>query len=103
MLNRVKLALRIATAVFDAEILNLISAAIGDIRHAGATFQVTIVTDAAGTVTDYTIEDPLASQAVVTYCRLNFGSPEDYDRLKVSYDEQKGQLRESSAYGMEVL
>lgn len=102
MLAKVKLAKRIQTTVFDAELLDLIAAAIKDIEHAGVTFEHSeVLTDDA--VTDYIIEDPLASRAVITYCVMNFGSPDDYDRLKASYDEQKGQLRESSGYGLEVV
>ena len=52
---------------------------------------------------NYTVTDPLTAKALITYVRLNFGSPADYDRLKASYDEQKGQLRETAAYGMEAL
>ncbi len=102
MLAKVKLAKRISTTVFDSELLDLIAAAIADIRHAGVEFEVTEV-QSEGAVVDYTITDPLISRAVVTYCVMNFGDPENYDRLKASYDEQKGQLRESSGYGLEVL
>lgn len=102
MLEELKLAMRISTAVFDAELLGLIAAAVADIKHAGAKFDAT-PTEANGSVTDYTIDDPLVKRAVITYCRASFGSPQDYDRLKAAYDEQKGQLRESLAYGMEVL
>ena len=102
MLSKVKSAKRIQTTVFDSDWLDLIAAAIKDIEHAGVTFEHSeVLTD--NTVTDYVIEDPLVSRAVVTYCVMNFGSPDDYDRLKASYDEQKGQLRESSGYGMEVV
>lgn len=102
MLAKVKLAKRIQTTVFDAELLDLIAAAIKDIEHAGVTFEHSeVLTDNA--VTDYVIDDALVARAVVTYCVMNFGSPDDYDRLKASYDEQKGQLRESSGYGMEVV
>jgi len=97
MLAKVKLAKRISTEVFDSELLDLIAAAIADIQHAGVQFEYT--QDGS----DYVVEDPLISRAIVTYCVMNFGSPADYDRLKASYDEQKGQLRESSGYGLEVL
>ena len=97
MLEKVKLAMRIGTDVFDSELLDLIAAGIADLMHAGPQFEYT------ATANDYTIEDPLASRAVVTCCRMNFGSPADYDRLKAAYDEMKGQLRESFAYGMEAL
>lgn len=102
MLERVKLAMRISTDVFDSELLDLIAAGIADIKHAGAEFDADAVEGTSG-VTDYVIEDPLASTAVVTYCRMMFGSPADFDRLKAAYEMQKGQMRESSAYGMEAL
>lgn len=99
MLARVKLALRVATNAYDSELLDLIAAAAADIHHAGAEVVVTpVLTD--GAVTDYTCDDPLTRTAVITYCRMMFGSPAEYDKLKASYDEQKGQMRESSAYGM---
>lgn len=102
MLERVKLAMRISTTVFDAELLDLIAAAIADIKHAGAQFEVE-TTEENGVATDYTVTDPLASTAIVTYVRMMFGSPADFDRLKAAYEMQKGQMRESTAYGMEVL
>ena len=102
MLAKVKLAKRIQTSVFDQELLDLIAAAIADIQHAGVTFSYTTV-KTNEVITNYLVTDPLISRAIVTYCVMNFGSPSDYDRLKASYDEQKGQLRESSGYGLEVL
>ena len=102
MLEKVKLAMRINTSVFDSELLDLIAGAIADLEHCGPQFVVKEV-EANGVAADYEVKDPLISRTIVTYCRMNFGSPADYDRLKASYDEQKGQLRESSAYGMEVL
>lgn len=99
MLDRVKLALRITTNAYDAELLDLIAAGIADVKHAGPVFAVTETTSGSA-VTDYTISDPLARTAVVTYVRAHFGSPSDYDKLKACYDEQKGQMRESAAYGM---
>ena len=103
MLAKVKLAKRIQTTVFDSELLDLISAAVADIRHAGVSFDYYPVQDLNGAVVDYIIEDSLIARAVVTYCVMNFGSPDDYDRLKASYDEQKGQLRESFGYGLRKL
>lgn len=102
MLAKVKLAKRIQTSVFDQELLDLIAAAIADIQHAGVTFSYTTV-KTNDVITNYLVTDPLISRAIVTYCVMNFGSPDDYDRLKASYDEQKGQLRESSGYGLEVV
>lgn len=102
MLAKVKMAKRISTTVFDPELLDLIAAAIADLKLIGIEFDVTEVKN-QGVVTDYTITDPLISRAITTYVVMNFGSPDDYDRLKKSYDEQKGQLRETSGYGLEVL
>ena len=42
--------------------------------------------------------DPICQRAVVTYCKLHFGEPDDYDRLKASYDEQKAQLGMATGY-----
>lgn len=102
MLAKVKLAMRISTTVFDSELLDLIASGIADIKHAGAEFEATPV-EANDTVIDYEITDSLAANAVTTYVRMMFGSPEDFDRLKVSYEMQKGQMRESRAYGMEAV
>lgn len=102
MLARVKTAMRIGTTIYDQELLELIASALADIQHAGAVITYTPV-ETEGTVTDYTVDDPLTRTAVVTYCRMMFGSPDDFDRLKAAYDMQKGQMRESRAYGMEVL
>lgn len=40
----------------------------------------------------------LIKRAIVTYCRLNFGTPENPDLLKASYDEQKAQLQSATGY-----
>lgn len=84
MIERVKLALRIATNAFDQEIADLIDAALRDLGIAG--------------VTNDDITDPLIIRAVVTYCKCNFGQPDDYDRLKASYDEQKTQMSMATGY-----
>lgn len=84
MLDKVKLALRISTDAFDSELTDLINAAYDDLGIAG--------------VTNTELETPLIIRAVITYCRCNFGQPDEYDRLKASYDEQKAQLSMSSDY-----
>lgn len=84
MLDKVKLALRIKTDAYNAEILDLIAAGEADLQHAGVTL--------AGT------DDPLFRRAVITYCRMHFGSPTDYDRLKAAYDQQKAQLMICTGY-----
>lgn len=84
MLDKVKLALRITTAAFDSEINDLIAAALADLGLAGVTTLIET--------------DPLVIRAVTTYCRASFGQPDDYDRLKASYDEQKAQLMMATGY-----
>ena len=97
MLAKVKLALRISTNAYDDELLDLIGAAVADLRHAGPVIDANpVVTD--NVITDWLITDPLTRMAVVTYCRLRFGSPGDYDKLKAAYDEQKAQLSMATGY-----
>lgn len=84
MLEAVKLALRISTASFDSELNDLISAAKLDLGVAGV-----IVPNEL---------DTLVKTAIITYCRMHFGQPDDYDRLKRSYDEQKAQLVTCTGY-----
>lgn len=83
-LPAVKMALRVTTNAYDSELNTLINAALLDMGIAG--------------VTNDDDTDALVLRAIVTYCRLNFGKPDDYDRLKASYDEQKAQLSMSTGY-----
>lgn len=83
-LDSVKLALRISTAAFDAELNTLIQAALMDMGVAG--------------VTESDETNALILRAVITYCKANFGEPDEYDRLKRSYDEQKAQLVTATGY-----
>lgn len=84
MLESVKLALRITTDAFDDEIQDLINAALADLGIAG--------------ITNLDEADALIKRAVITFCRVNFGEPDDYDRMKASYDEQKAQLQVATGY-----
>ena len=87
MLDAVKLAMRITTDAYDAEIASLIEAACADLGIVGVTAESTTT-------------DPLLTRAIITYCRANFGSPDEYDRLKAAYDEQKSQLITATGYGL---
>lgn len=84
MLDKVKLALRITTNAFDSELNDLISAAQLDLGIAGVVIPNEI--------------DAIVSRAVITYCKLHFGEPDEYDRIKASYDEQKAQLSMCADY-----
>ena len=88
MLNKVKMALRITTNAYDAELEDLINAACADLGVVGV--------DAS-----FSTGDSLLTMAIITYCRMRFGQPDDYERLKASYDEQKAQLISCTGYGLE--
>lgn len=85
-LASIKLAMRITTAAFDSEIDTLAETAVLDLGIAGV--------EGSGVV----LSDPLVLQAVTTYVKMNFGAPDEYDRLKKSYDEQKAQLSMATGY-----
>ena len=84
MLQKVKLALRITTDAFDDELNDLIEAAKLDLGIAGVNIPSEI--------------DAIVSRAITTYCKVHFGEPDEYDRLKASYDEQKAQLSMATGY-----
>lgn len=82
-LSAAKLALRITTDAFDDEINSLLDAALLDLGVAGV---------------DPSSMDPLVKLASITYVKMHFGEPDEYDRLKKSYDEQKAQLATCTGY-----
>lgn len=84
LIDDVKLSLRITTNAFDSEITGLINAAKIDLGIAGVTLP--------DVLDDYCIE------AIKTYCKCHFGQPDDYDRLKACYDEQKASLSMATGY-----
>lgn len=84
MLSKVKLALRITTNAYDDELSGLIEAAKLDLGIAGVIIPAEL--------------DAIVSLAIITYCKCHFGEPDEYDRLKASYDEQKAQLSMCTGY-----
>jgi len=84
ILEKVKTCLRITTDDFDDEVSDLIEACKQDLATAG----VVVPNE----------NDILILQAIKTYCRAHFGIPENYDKLKASYDEQKAQLSMRTGY-----
>lgn len=83
LLAKVRKALRITKTDYDDELTDLIASAMLDLGVAGV---------------EPDDVDELVETAIVTYCKMNFGLPEDYDRLKKSYDEQKAQMSNASGY-----
>lgn len=92
LLDKVKTACRVTSTAYDAELTDLIASALDDLG-------LTDILPSVLVDNDSTIS-PLIRKAVITYCRVNFGSVtvENYDRLKASYDEQKAQLLMASGY-----
>lgn len=84
LIGKAKLALRITTSVFDSQISDLLDTAMFDMGVAGVE-----IPESA---------DILVSQAAITFVQMRFGEPDDYDRLKASYDEQKAQLATCTGY-----
>lgn len=85
MLQSVKVSMAVTVNDYDSDIVDLINAALLDMR-------------ASGIDTDTMQNDPLVRQAVKTYCRMNFQSPADYDRLAKSYDQQVTKLMHATGY-----
>ena len=83
LIDNCKTALRIVTTAYDAEITSYIDAAKKDLGIAGV---------------ETTTLDALTEKAVLTYVRMSFGAPSNYDQLKASYDEQKAQLMIATGY-----
>lgn len=84
LIMQAKKARRITTSTFDDEVGRLLEAAMMDLGVAGVEVPEQL--------------DALVSQAAITYFMANFGEPENYDRLKRSYDEQKAQLSNATGY-----
>lgn len=84
LIDTCKMAMRVTTSAYDTEIQEYINSAMLDLGIAGV--EVPQTTDA------------LINKAIMTYVRMSFGSPKDYDKLKASYDEQKAQLQNATGY-----
>ena len=83
----VKLRLLITTDVFDSVLTSLMNAALLDLGIAGVNGENAI------------ISDNLVLTAVATYVQMMFNAePNEYDRLKKSYDEQKAQMSMATGY-----
>lgn len=83
LIDTCKMALRVATTAYDAEITEYIEAAKLDLGIAGV---------------ETTEADSLVNKAILTYVRMSFGAPANYDKLKASYDEQKAQMMMATGY-----
>jgi hypothetical protein len=84
LLDDVKVACRVTSNTFDSELNMLIDSAKIDLGIAGVVLPSEL--------------DSICNVAIITYCKMKFGNPDNYDSLKASYDEQKAQLSMSDAY-----
>ena len=84
LIAKAKMTRRITTDAFDSQIGDLLDSAMVDMKIAGVEVPETIT--------------PIVETAAITYVALHFGQPDDYERLKKSYDEQKGQLATATGY-----
>lgn len=79
MLNNVKQALRISNSEFDSEIDILIEACKDELKSVGVASSLINSED-----------NPLITQAIITYCKANFGYDNpDAQRFNDSYEKQK--------------
>lgn len=83
LLGMCKTSMRVTTDAYDSEITEYIEAAVLDLGIAGVAYDAI---------------DNLVAKAVMTYVRMSFGNPPNYDKLKASYDEQKAQLQNATGY-----
>lgn len=84
MLEKVKMAMGITVDAYDAELGDLIDAALLDLGIAGVVVPQ-----------DY---DKMVQRAVITYCRMMFHSPADFENLKWAYESLKGQMAIATGY-----
>ena len=83
LIDNCKTAMRIVTTAYDTEIEEYIDAVKLDLGIAGVE---------TGTL------DALTNKAIMTYVRMSFGAPANYEQLKAAYDEQKAQLMNATGY-----
>lgn len=83
LIDTCKMALRVTTDAYDAEINEYIEAAKLDLGIAGV---------------ETAVADSLVNKAILTYVRMSFGAPANYDKLKAAYDEQKAQMMMATGY-----
>ena len=108
MLTECRQALRITTTAYDNELCSLMKAGAADLRTAGVVIPGTVnfrqVTTTTGQTTETHwedaghMDDALVLRAILTYVRMLFGSPDDFNQIKESYETQKCQLMHATGY-----
>ena len=100
MLKEAKLAMGIDTKACDGEIADLLDAGARDLQIAGVVIPGTVAFTVTenGVRDDSTLTDRLVMRAIITYARMIFRSPADFDRLERIYKTLKGNLTHSTGY-----
>lgn len=80
-----KASLRIVDNAFDSELLSIINACYQDLIVSGVKI-------------DRENIEPLIAQAVIFYCKANFGFRDDSEKYKLRYEQLKVSLSLSSKY-----
>jgi hypothetical protein len=85
-IDEVKLALRVSSTAFDAEIESIIAACKRDLSMAG----VKMILDG----------DPLIRQAIKLYAKANFGYDESSEKFTKAYESLKNSMSLSGDYNL---
>lgn len=95
LFDKVKLALRASGTAFDAEITDLIEAAIADLRRVGI-----IVTEIQEEGSPVDVGDPLLIRAIILYAKAESGfyDTDDAERYRNAYDHLQCALSLSEDY-----
>ncbi len=117
LLDDVKFALRLNSAVMDTEVLDLIESAKAELANAGIDITKVITVEEDHTpepteaepnpdpvLVDVEYMDPLLKRAITLYCKAHFGYDNaDAERFAQSYEMLKIHLSLSSDYQMAVV
>ena len=100
LLKKTKDAMAIKTTARDGELAGLIDAGAHDLSVAGVRFNGTVSFEVtqSGVTDNSTLTDNLVIRAIITYVRMYFGSPDDFERLRTAYRDQKAMLMNCSSY-----
>ena len=100
MLTEAKRALSVTVDDYDAEIAALLMAGAGDLEIAGVQLPGTVTFSWAddAVVDCSTLTDPLCVTAILTYARMRFKQPKNYEQLRDAYETQKVQLMHAAGY-----
>lgn len=89
LLASAKVVVRLHTTAFDEEISDLLKACEGDLIARNAIKAEQLQSSPV---------DPLIKRAMMTFVRAYFGTPEEPQRLKADYDEQKATLMMTTGF-----